>query len=428
MRNRSRILNSNHKRRRKSRRVTDTCCLAAAGETQLQMCHIERVPRRPKMVARASRQATLLLVACCCLSLAGRQQVAAGRYELPEAEMDNNINSNHLPTDSSPFTSSTPAQLQPGLETPPEHQFHFQLPPKQASQATHSEQVSFQAPQSSSPSLAQLQASNPFLATSAGPGPHQKLSQGGLTVAGSAQQQHHPNQVAAGQANKKGANQRQSQNLSKLSKYLSPRQHELTKDNPGSLAAVARALKMAIVECQYQMRNEPWDCPINGFSMRPAEIFGTLMSRSFKETAFIQSLLSSAIAHSIARACTESTITTCGRKKLQHEPGYSEDIDFGRNFARDFMAAGQEQPMSPHPADTAASPNSILTDHSAGSQSSPSTMGGLSEPTVWRERRLRQMINKHNDEVGRLVSTSHHPSHFDPLSFEFAFERTNPFT
>lgn len=223
--------------------------------------------------------------------------------------------------------------------------------------------------------------------------------------------------------------------LNKLQKYLNERQNELIKRNPGSLLAVARALKMAIVECQYQMRHEPWDCPIYGFSIKPSDVFGRLMSRSFKETSFIRSLLSSAIAHSIARACTESMINTCGRKATR-DGGFSEDIEFGRQFATQFMIAMHELPQqvaTSASTSTSTSTNSLnsninnnedliingrgsnndlnnniiaagnnLAGNEAQHQQQAHTTSGSSIP---RGILIRDMINEHNDEVGRLVSS-----------------------
>ena len=213
----------------------------------------------------------------------------------------------------------------------------------------------------------------------------------------------------------------QKQHLNKIQKYLTERQQELVRRNPGSLWAVARAIKIAIKACQYEMRNELWDCPTYGFSVRPSETFGMLMSRNFKETSFVQSLLSAAIAHSVSRACTESIITTCSRKQLPHGNGFGEDIEFGRQFARDFMDYSRTDAMptndylnSNNISHDKLSPNSIMAGSSGGGNgasrsinSASSSNGNIIEykDHHWRERRLRQMINAHNDEVGRLVST-----------------------
>ena len=221
------------------------------------------------------------------------------------------------------------------------------------------------------------------------------------------------NTIPSSSSKKISASSRQ-QSASKLQRFLSERQLDLIKRNPGSLNAVARALKMAIVECQYQMRHEPWDCPIYGFSTRPSEVFGKLVSRSFKETSFIHSLLSSAVAHSIARACTESMITTCGRRQTR-DGGYSEDIEFGRQFAQQFMEATHELLASNSAGagqqQVGRNSNNIIAPAGSGPgsgehqhQQQQQVGGQLAMEPTRKERKIRDLINAHNDEVGRLVS------------------------
>lgn len=256
------------------------------------------------------------------------------------------------------------------------------------------------------------------------------------------------NQAKAGQTtySSKNAQAWQVRNLNKFQRYLSEHQQELVRRNPGSLWAVARAIKMAILECRHQMRNELWNCTTYGFSPKITETFGMLMSRSFKETSFVQSLLSAAIAHSVARACTESDIKTCSRRHSPHGRGFKEDIEFGRLFSRDFLDVSNElqQQLQLQHTDQLLSNNLISTSATSNGQlpssnklnsfvstnsitppeslsgggldsaqyqfrvtsgRSGSGMGGPSRAPVWKEKRLRQMINEHNDEVGRLVSS-----------------------
>lgn len=246
------------------------------------------------------------------------------------------------------------------------------------------------------------------------------------------------------QSNSQLQQQQQQQNsihgqkLNKLQDYLNPRQRELVKRNTGSLLAIARALKMTIVECQNQMRNEPWDCPIYSFSVKPTDIFGKLMSRNFRETSFIYSLLSAAITHSVTRACTEGTIHTCSKSQIR-EGLQSEDIYFGREFAREFMAAAHELPtistaqyltsvnqQQQQPTNneinnfigTGNGPtgndlydagaaqheqslrnNQLINSYQAAPAAAPATKANKPEKSI------RNYINTHNDELGTLVST-----------------------
>lgn len=256
-----------------------------------------------------------------------------------------------------------------------------------------------------------------------------------------------------------GANHNQE-----LQRHLNERQYELVKQNPGSLVAVARAIKMAIIECQYQMRHEPWDCPTYGFSPRPVDVFGKLMSRSFKETSFIHSLLSAALTHSVARACTESIITSCGGggRKLTRDGGFSEDVEFGQQFAQEFMdtSSGSGNSLSSFAPQFGSSSNQadssdtnyernvgLSNEILASSSSQARSMGDIQgkqltqakykrfnqqqqqhqqqqqlhhqqqldsneaqaqgfEVASRKDLTIRNIINAHNDELGRLVSIS----------------------
>lgn len=287
-------------------------------------------------------------------------------------------------------------------------------------------------------------------------------------------QQHHQHQ----QQQQQPQNIHQ-QTMNKLKKYLNYQQNQLIENNPGTLLAVAKGIKMAIVECQYQMRHEPWDCPIYGFGIRPTEIFGKLMSRHFKETSFIHSLLSSAIAHSVTRACTESMIGTCTRGITRD--GYRENFEFGSQFASQFMAAtldynninqptatttatatltsssgsdgmttsGEVMPILAGGAGlSAAASNSIndvnLNNNLIGTgsgqgndvrslsnsnelQQLASNNNNIQHATSFimepmkREKKIRNMINVHNDEAGRLVSKEQFNSNYYSSSLFFVF-------
>lgn len=57
---------------------------------------------------------------------------------------------------------------------------------------------------------------------------------------------------------------------------LRRKQRRLVKDNPGVLAAVARGLKLAVDECQYQFRDRRWNCPTSDF-LKEKNIFGKIV-------------------------------------------------------------------------------------------------------------------------------------------------------
>lgn len=93
-----------------------------------------------------------------------------------------------------------------------------------------------------------------------------------------------------------------------------------------------------------------------------------------RETAFIYAVTSASLAHSVARACSQGSIftCTCGVKTTSVSTqndwkwgGCSDNAAFGHRFSRDFVDESE------------------------------------------RGRDLRYMMDHHNNEAGRLVSTEH---------------------
>ena len=92
-----------------------------------------------------------------------------------------------------------------------------------------------------------------------------------------------------------------------------------------------------------------------------------------RETAFIYSITSAAVVHSVARACSEGSIYTCScgvkaprrlsAKRDWEWGGCSDNAEFGHKFSRDFV------------------------------------------DVMEKGRDLRFMMNLHNNEAGRIVST-----------------------
>lgn len=104
-----------------------------------------------------------------------------------------------------------------------------------------------------------------------------------------------------------------------------------------------------------------------------------------RETAFIYAITSAAVTHTIARACSEGTIGTCNcdyshnRRRPQSVAsstamgvqdwewgGCSDNLAFGVKFSREFVDTGE------------------------------------------RGRNVRERMNLHNNEAGRLVSIHIH--------------------
>ncbi|XP_045469815.1 protein Wnt-1 isoform X1 [Harmonia axyridis] len=141
---------------------------------------------------------------------------------------------------------------------------------------------------------------------------------------------------------------------------LRRKQHRLARENPGLLAAVNKGANQAIQECQYQFRHQRWNCSTRNF-LRGKNLFGKIVDRGCRETAFIYAITSAAVTHAIARACSEGTIDTCScenhhkaRKYHFSENsvavagvrdfewgGCSDNIGFGFAVSREFVDTGE---------------------------------------------------------------------------------------
>ncbi|XP_046338482.1 protein Wnt-1-like isoform X1 [Haliotis rufescens] len=126
---------------------------------------------------------------------------------------------------------------------------------------------------------------------------------------------------------------------------LNKRQRRLVTRNPGAIMAVVKGAKLAIKECQYQFRNRRWNCPTFADG-HGGSIFGKILQKGCRESAFIYALTSAAVSHSIARACSEGTVHTCTCDYAHNKipsgkdwewSGCSDNAKFGHKFSRRFV-------------------------------------------------------------------------------------------
>uniref|UniRef100_A0A915J4X8 Protein Wnt n=1 Tax=Romanomermis culicivorax TaxID=13658 RepID=A0A915J4X8_ROMCU len=74
--------------------------------------------------------------------------------------------------------------------------------------------------------------------------------------------------------------------------------HELVKE-------IMDGVKMGLQECGHQLRFHQWNC-----SQKYRSI-GKMMTRSTKETAFVQAITSAGISFQVAQACRKGQISSC---------------------------------------------------------------------------------------------------------------------
>ncbi|CAG0883851.1 unnamed protein product [Darwinula stevensoni] len=152
---------------------------------------------------------------------------------------------------------------------------------------------------------------------------------------------------------------------------LRRRQRRLMDENPGVLMAVAKGAKTAVSECKHQFRDRRWDCP-TFINLRGKYLFGKIVDKGCRETAFVYAITSAGVTHSVARACSAGHIKTCTCDYRRRSPpgldwewgGCSDNIQFGDKFSRLFVDAGE------------------------------------------KGRDLRAMMNIHNNDAGRLHVSS----------------------
>ncbi|KAK1341203.1 hypothetical protein QTO34_017606 [Cnephaeus nilssonii] len=129
---------------------------------------------------------------------------------------------------------------------------------------------------------------------------------------------------------------------------LSRKQRRLIRQNPGILHSVSGGLQSAVRECKWQFRNRRWNCP----TASGPHLFGKIVNRGCRETAFIFAITSAGVTHSVARSCSEGSIESCTCDYRRRGPGgpdwhwggCSDNIDFGRLFAgvRGFRGEGPD--------------------------------------------------------------------------------------
>ncbi|XP_054706312.1 protein Wnt-1-like [Uloborus diversus] len=129
---------------------------------------------------------------------------------------------------------------------------------------------------------------------------------------------------------------------------LRKKQQRLVRDNPGAMAAIGRGVKVAITECKHQLRKRRWNCPTTDYA-RGKNIFGKIVQKGCRETAFLYAITSAGVTHALSRACREGLVSTCSCDYRRRGPsgldwewgGCSDNIEFGAKFSRQFVDAAE---------------------------------------------------------------------------------------
>ncbi|XP_072281809.1 protein Wnt-2b [Pyxicephalus adspersus] len=126
---------------------------------------------------------------------------------------------------------------------------------------------------------------------------------------------------------------------------LVTRQRQLCQKHPDIMQAIGEGAKEWIRECQHQFRHHRWNCSTLD---RDHTVFGRVMLRSSREAAFVYAISYAGMVYAITRACSQGELKSCscdpkkrGRSKDKKGEfdwgGCSDNIDFGIEFAKDFV-------------------------------------------------------------------------------------------
>ncbi|KAK3699930.1 hypothetical protein QZH41_016587, partial [Actinostola sp. cb2023] len=118
-------------------------------------------------------------------------------------------------------------------------------------------------------------------------------------------------------------------------------QRQLCRENPDVMVSIGKGAKLGIEECQYQFEDQRWNCSTID---RDASLFGKVMRRASKETAFVYAISTAGVVHEVTRSCTLGELRECscdnrrGRSRKGFEwGGCSDNIMYGLNFAKAFV-------------------------------------------------------------------------------------------
>jgi len=76
---------------------------------------------------------------------------------------------------------------------------------------------------------------------------------------------------------------------------------------PETVTSVPFGTRQGLVECEYQFRNDRWNCTDNRHNNRIQQT----IERGSKETAFLYAITSAGVVHTVAKACSSGNLTEC---------------------------------------------------------------------------------------------------------------------
>eukprot|EP00795_Rhopilema_esculentum_P000019 gene19-9616_t len=155
---------------------------------------------------------------------------------------------------------------------------------------------------------------------------------------------------------------------------------QLCRSRPRVIRIVGLGMQIAVDECQRQFRRERWNCPLLT-NEKSRNVFGRVLDRGTKETAFIHAITSAGVAFSVTQSCSRGMFPDCDKcdkSKKGHVDKSGEwkwgecndNVNEGLKFAEEFIDSTEK-----------------YVDRIRRS----------------RKRHLRRTMNLHNNRAGRLA-------------------------
>ncbi|KAJ9598823.1 hypothetical protein L9F63_026641, partial [Diploptera punctata] len=125
-------------------------------------------------------------------------------------------------------------------------------------------------------------------------------------------------------------------------KGLSPGQSKLCQLYQDHMGPVGRGVRMGITECQWQFITRRWNCS----TVHNNTVFGPKVKTGSREAAFTHAIGAAGVVHSVARACREGQLSTCGcsrsgrPRELRRDwiwGGCGDNLEYAYKFTQEFL-------------------------------------------------------------------------------------------
>ncbi|XP_052779194.1 protein Wnt-2b-A-like isoform X2 [Mya arenaria] len=227
------------------------------------------------------------------------------------------------------------------------------------------------------------------------------------------------------------------------------RQRRMCRLHQDAMVILGKGALEGVYECQHQFRKHRWNCST---LHKDSSVFGkVLLKVGTREAAFVYAISSAGVVYSITRACSLGHLSTCacdpnkkgrGRDKRGNAfqwGGCSDDVNYGRRFAKTFIDAKERQHM-----DARALMN--LHNNNAGRQvvkkmrklecKCHGISGSCAMRTCWRALRdfrkvgtflkskyngaIQVMMSQNSGRTDLVVANKHHkePTQYDLVYFD----------